>query len=67
MVQVWYKWGMAEDTANMRALHIQVPDDLHTRLRRVAAENDRSVSAETRQAIKEACDRHERDRIEAAA
>lgn len=50
---------MAEETANLRPLHIQMPEDLHTRLRRLAADNDRSVSAETRQAIKEACDRHE--------
>lgn len=65
--KVWYNWGMADETASMRALHIQVPEDLHTRLRRVAAENDRSVSAETRQAIKEVCDRHERDQVGAAA
>lgn len=66
MVQVWYKWGMTENTANMRPLHIQVPEDLHSRLRRLAADKDRSVSAETRRAIKEACDRHERDKAGAA-
>lgn len=64
---MWYNWGMPEETATMRPLHIQVPEDLHARLRRLAADEDRSVSAQTRQAILEACDRHERDEVGVAA
>ena len=40
----------SKDTA-IRPLHIQVPVELHERLRRMAKARDRSVAAETRRAI----------------
>src|SRR5690606_41689141 len=51
VVQTWYNCGMASKDTAIRPLHIQVPVELHERLRRMAKARDRSVAAETRRAI----------------
>jgi plasmid stability protein len=55
-----------EKPESHRPLHVLIPADLHQRVKVMAAENDRSVAAETRRALEAACDRHD-DRLKAAA
>lgn len=42
---------MATTNGDIRPLHIQVPEELHRRLKSMAHARDRSVAAETRRAI----------------
>jgi predicted transcriptional regulator len=42
---------MNDAAVTVRPLHILIPTDLHTRLKEMADERDRSVAAETRRAI----------------
>lgn len=42
---------MQQASTNVRPLHILIPTELHSRLKEMAGERDRSVAAETRRAI----------------
>jgi hypothetical protein len=48
---MWYKSCMSVTRGDLRPLHILIPTDLHARLKEMSNCRDRSVAAETRQAI----------------
>lgn len=54
------------DITHMKHLSAVVPSEIADRLKEIAGDNDRSVSAEVRLALREHVDRHPREQREEA-